>query len=247
MALSPSQEGYRARVQYTDSAGARMVMKGPRRYDDERRARADLERIRAAGVGKPTRAEHLEAMAAEAHRLQAHAGFEVEVAIAVGKEQFDRKHMQTDSETEEETQVGGTHESHDDPFPDYDVSTSEACERLLTEPYPVQKSQQQPPPTNLLGASVKLARFRPIRSSVEDLRALLEARADPDVVIGVGDISPLRKVICFARTRNVRAMRELLFEYGAVESKEDKKRWELREYTDMNEKAWLRNFHRDDR
>ena len=64
---------------------------------------------------------------------------------------------------------------------------------------------------------------------------------------GVGDISPLRKVICFARTRNVRAMRELLFEYGAVESKEDKERWDLREYTDMNEKAWLRNFHRDDR
>ena len=38
--IEPVPKGYRARVQYTDSAGARMVMKGPRRYDDERRARA---------------------------------------------------------------------------------------------------------------------------------------------------------------------------------------------------------------
>ena len=169
----------------------------------------------------------------------------MEVAIAVGKEQFDRKHMQTDSETEEETPKIDA-DPHDNPFPDYDVNTAGACERLLAEPTPVQKTQQ-PPPTNLLEASVQLARFRPICSSVDDLRALLKARADPNLVIGPGEINPLRKVICFARTRDVREMRQLLLEYGAVESKEDQKRWELREYSDMNEKAWLRNFHRDDR
>ena len=42
-------------------------------------------------------------MAKEAQLLQEHAAFEVDVAIAVGKEEFDQKHMQTDSETEEET------------------------------------------------------------------------------------------------------------------------------------------------
>ena len=84
-------------------------------------------------------------------------------------------------------------------------------------------------------------------SSADDIRALLKGRADPNLVIGPGEISPLRKVICFARTRDVREMRQLLLEYGAVESKEDQKRWELREYSDMNEKAWLRIFHRDDR
>ena len=71
-------------------------------------------------------------MAAEAHRLQAHAGFEVEVAIAVSKEQFDRKHMQTDSETEGETPAGGP---HDETFPDYDFSTSaEVAAATANEP-----------------------------------------------------------------------------------------------------------------
>ena len=42
-------------------------------------------------------------------------------------------------------------------------------------------------------------------------------------------------------------MRLLLLEHGAKESTADQKRWELREACDMNERAWLMNFHRDDR
>ena len=50
-----------------------------------------------------------------------------------------------------------------------------------------------------------------------------------------------------ARSCDVREMRLLLLECGANESKADQKRWELREACDMNERAWLANFHRDDR
>ena len=42
-------------------------------------------------------------------------------------------------------------------------------------------------------------------------------------------------------------MRQELLDHGAFESKEDKRRWEIREDADLNEKAWLKNFHRDDR
>jgi hypothetical protein len=82
--------GHRARVRYTDSSGSQKQFRGPPRHD-ERRARADLEAMRAAAASEPARAAYFEAMANEA-----------EVAIAVGKEQLDRKHLQTDSEPEPE-------------------------------------------------------------------------------------------------------------------------------------------------
>ena len=192
-----------------------------------------------------TREMGLEAMVKEAHRLQEYACFKVVVAIAAGREEFDRKHMKTDSETEEETPKVSD-DLYGEPFPDYDVSTAEACERLLAEPTPVKKTQQ-PPPTNLLEASVRLAQFRPICSSVDDLRALLTARADPNLITGPGQLSPLRSVILWARTCNVRDMRQVLFDHRAFESKEDKRRWKIREDAEMNEPAYLRNRHRDDR
>ena len=47
-------DAYRAHIQYTDNTGSPNEIYGPRRCD-ERRGQADLERIRAAGAGKPTR------------------------------------------------------------------------------------------------------------------------------------------------------------------------------------------------
>ena len=86
-----------------------------------------------------------------------------------------------------------------------------------------------------------------MREDTEALRAILEARADPNVIIGSGALSPLRNVICFARTSDVCTMRQLLLDHGAIESKEDKERWRVREKSDAAEAAWLRNFHKDDR
>ena len=110
-----ARHGYRARVQFTDGDGAAREIQGPRRHD-ERRAKADLEVIRAAGTSKPTRAEALEAMGAEAHRLQEHAGFEAEVAMAVGKERLNQKHTVSDSDPESEGN-NKTEEPDEDPFP----------------------------------------------------------------------------------------------------------------------------------
>ena len=92
-----------------------------------------------------------------------------------------------------------------------------------------------------------LAKFRPSYSRVEDLRILLEARADPNATVGVGNISPLRNVMGFAHPRHVREMRLLLLDYGAFESSAEIKRWEDREKYDMMEPGWLVARHRDDR
>ena len=57
----------RARVRYSED-GVRHYILGPNRIE-ERRARADLDAISAAGENKPTRAEYLEAMQAEARAI----------------------------------------------------------------------------------------------------------------------------------------------------------------------------------
>ena len=72
-------------------------------------------------------------------------------------------------------------------------------------------------------------------------------RAGEHPVLGVGELSPLRKAIGFARSCDVAAMRDLLLEYGATEGKADRLRWRQRQYSDANDIAWLRKFHEDDR
>ena len=48
-----------------------------------------------------------------------------------------------------------------------------------------------------------LAKFRPIRSTPEDLQRLLEARADPNMTVGEGNISPMENIMTFAREIHV--------------------------------------------
>ena len=185
-------------------------------------------------------------MAGEAHRLQDHAGYETEIAIALGQRQFDKQHMVKVIETDDEGD--GDDESSDDPVPGYDVSTPQLCERLIQQTaVSPDKGKKTFTPKDPHDATVQLALFRPVCHGVAALRTLLEARADPNIEPGPGDISPLRSVMCFARSGEVQEMRKLLLDHGAKETKDDKKRWELREYTDKNERAWLMRFHRDDR
>ena len=112
--------GYRTRVQCVDNSGARKAIIGPIRLD-ERRAKADTERVcGAASASTTTRAEFIEGVQREAHRLQLLAPFEAKVAMMVNNKKSNRQHVGTDSETEPEIDP-----IHDEPFPDYDVSTRE--------------------------------------------------------------------------------------------------------------------------
>ena len=85
------------------------------------------------------------------------------------------------------------------------------------------------------------------QESVDELRRLLNAKADPNADIDKGNISPLQKVMTFAPEKRVAAMRTVLLLHGAEETEEDKERWDLRQQTDANETNYVRLFYEDDR
>ena len=57
-----------------------------------------------------------------------------------------------------------------------------------------------PPVNDSLQATALLSKFRPARMTVEDLQRILAARADPNIILGGGDIHPLMKVILEGKT-----------------------------------------------
>ena len=74
---------------------------------------------------------------------------------------------------------------------------------LPEEQQHVAPSVPQPEPKNPDEATAMLAKFRPIRSAPEDLQRLLEARADPNMTVGEGSISPMENIMTFAREIHV--------------------------------------------
>ena len=166
--------------------------------------------------------------------------------MALGQRQLDTAHMQANPETDDDKRYDGT-SSDDDPFPNYDVSTLEARKRLVAAPAISKKPPPAAPPTNSFEATAQLAVFELYPAEAADLRLLLEAGAAPNVAPGPRDLSPLRNVILCARSCSVVEMRQLLLQYGAVESTDDRKRWEIRRRAEANEAAWMYNRHKDDR
>ena len=99
----------------------------------------------------------------------------------------------------------------------------------------------QPKPLTHLEATAKLAIFRPVVSQPSDLKHLLESKADPNMPIEAGNISPLQNIMTFASMKDVVQMRDLLLQHGAKEHEEDKSRWDLRQRADAAEKIRLNN------
>ena len=107
-----------------------------------------------------------------------------------------------------------------------------------------------PPVTDLtaLEATEELLNtYRPIRESVEELRRLLSAKADPNAPPPEDQKTPLRYVMSFAPADKVDAMRALLLEYGAKESETDERRWQIRKEADHHELHATKTFYEDDR
>ena len=133
--LEPKGNQVRARVQYIDGSGATRATQAPLRHNVAH-AQADLEAMRKAAAGKAEHAEQLEAMSKEVRRLQEHGVYEAQVAMAIGKDKFDRQHMQTDSETEPEQDPEAA--IHEEPFPGYDCL-------LYTSPSPRDRTRSRMP------------------------------------------------------------------------------------------------------
>ena len=89
--------------------------------------------------------------------------------------------------------------------------------------------------------------FRPRVESVDELKRLLESRADPNAPVPEGRITPLQHVMTFAPRGTVAKMRDLLLFHGATESSEDRRDWTIRLDSDLVEDHCTRVFYEDDR
>ena len=230
----------RARLQRRHDKDMQCIY-GPKR-GEKRKAEEDLEAIRAASQGP----DAWGAMAAEAHRLQEQAEFEGRVAACVSSYTCSAEPSQPpadESQSQDDWQPGDSQEYYND--------VNELWQEIDDEGR-LPASYVHPPripvadPKDMLEATALLSEFRPARMCTEDLKKLLDARADPNITLS-GDIHPLMKVMTFANADNVGPMRDLLLQAGAVETSEFKERWVHRRCADACEEAWMRNFHRDPR
>ncbi len=222
-----------AHVQHRNEFGLKVDFRGPDR-SHHRRAETDLDQMRAAGSIGSTREQGLQYMAAEARRLQVSAGFEAEVRAAA-----QRQRAAEEEEEDEEVYMSDEEPEEDDPW-------------MLEYPSPHTDDVTAPTPPSQKApltpheADVALQGFRPIKARPEDLAHILACRADPNRPLTVpGDISPLQKVLCFARAAHVAKMRELLLERDADETEEDRKDWVTRQRADFRESIRIRESRED--
>ena len=211
--IEPHSGAFRAHLQFHDDGGLFKHIRGPNRTTEEQ-AQKDLEQIRKAAEKSETREEGLDMMRNETQKLKELAKYEAEIRDTLRR----RDSLMESSDYEDD---------------DMSDNSEPPWIQEYTEEIP--ESQTDRPDLSPIEATAELSRFRPIKSTPSDLKYLLESRADPNLPLKPGDITPLRKVMTFAGMKHVAEMRDLLLQYGANENNEDKDRWELRQRADFCE------------
>ena len=136
---------------------------------------------------------------------------------------------------------------------EYEDERSDNSEPEWMKEYPSEEESPEEvlhptrPTLTPLEATAELTRFRPIHGKPSDLKHLLECKADSNMPLKLGDISPLRKVMSFAAERHVAQMRDLLLQFGANENDKDRERWDLRQRADVAEKIMKNNYKNIDK
>ena len=194
---------------------------GPRR-SEERRAEEDLEWMREASSKHEDVLASRKAVDAEVRRLQKQAEHEVRVAAAarlLSQEQRQQHQIGEQRRQVQQPYVQRQHPVEDDSDSQSDWEPGEAddadvvyaWERFDDRGRPLPEQQQQPDATSAPQpeprtpdeATAMLTKFRPFRSTPEDLQRLLEARADPNMTVGEGSICPMDNIMTFAREIHV--------------------------------------------
>ena len=211
---------------------------GPRRWGKPQ-AEEDLDAIRAAAEQGP---DPWSAMKAEAQRLRERAEFDGRVAATVS----------SFTGAAEPSLLPAVEDMQPPDSPEFDDDFGNELWQEIDDEGRLPPSYAPPPripvadPENAVEATALLSIFRPARMSIEVLKKLLDAKADPNVTLK-GDIHPLMKVMTFAEADSAGPMRDLLLQAGAVESSEFKERWELRQASIASAEDWMRKFHCDPR
>ena len=208
---------FRAHIQFRGDAGEKKHIYGPSRSRNE--AQKDLDQIRVAGGVGATREEGIKLMGAEAIRIKKLTEYQSEIQQTI--ERMASRDIVDDSDCTDNDDMS------DHSIPDW------------MKEYP---SEDDSP-----GETSQSTRFRPIHGTPSDLKYLLECKADPNMPLKDGDISPLRKVTSFATERYVTQMRDLLLQYGAFETDADRERWRLRQRADVAEQIMKNNYKNIDK
>ena len=167
-----------AHIQYRDEQDKRNKhIRGPTR-NSRRRAERDLLSIRKASEGHSVWAEAIAAMDAKSRELRQEAEFEANVAMGLAQYGFVRDaHKVVDSDPESD---GPAPVDHDDSFEAADFSDPAVVKKFFPPPAP---KPPRAPPRDAADATRQLADFMPTSETPEALRALLAARADPNLII----------------------------------------------------------------
>ncbi len=170
---------FRAHLQLRNEEGTKIHILGPCRTTEEE-AQKDLAQIRAAGGVGSTREESLKIMEAEARRIKITAEYQSEIQQTIER--------MASQEIIEESDYEDERSDHSEPewMKEY-PSEEDSPEEVL---------QSTRPTLTPLEATAELTRFRPIHGKPSDLKHLLECKADPNMPLKTGDISPLRNELC---------------------------------------------------
>ena len=212
----PHKDGFRVHIQFRDAKGSNINLYGPCRAI-QNEAEKDLDQIRQAGSMGATRGEGLELMEAEAKQIKISAEYQAQIQEALHR--MSSKDLPNESdyeddddasdhseppylkehlvdETSEEAETSQKKQEHSTP--------TDASGKLPEEAETSQKEQEHPTP---IDATARLLKFRPVISKPSDLKYLLECKADPNMPIPSGKITPLRNIMSFAPTNYVFRMR----------------------------------------
>ena len=228
--VKETERSYRAVFRWQDERD----VKGPRRAE-KRRAEGDLEALPEASVGLADPEARRAALAAEAHRLQQQAETEQRVELFAHRFSQQQAHLQPSVGQQRQQQQPSVLVRQQQPVPEQqarhaseelsgsedDWEVEEVDDGLvayawkskdeLLQQWDEQQSKELPlppipEPSCADEASLLLAQFRPSRRTPQELKRLLEARANPDIVVTTeiwGGICPLAKVIGFAKAAHV--------------------------------------------
>ena len=216
-----------AHVQYLED-GVQKHIRGPWR-PEKAQAQKDLEDMRACGsLFGEDRVKGLEAMKAEARRIQERAAHDREIRHAMllrGPSGFD-----SDASDNFDLDI-------EDP--------DEWWQELQDGKVPKTVIQPKKPITNATEATVALIKFRPLHEDAAELQRILDLRADANATLPDSKICPMDNILTFAPADKIAVMRQLLMDHGATETEEDKKYWKLHQLNDAYEYRRLQAFYED--
>lgn len=217
------ENGTRAHVHHRGQGGIQYNIYGPWR-STKNRAGQDLARMREAALKGGDRQEGFELMNAEARILRAEADYEADIQVAMLHRAQSAKAHYEDEDNE--------YDNCSDY--EYDDWLEEEAKKGPDKETPVATPLSQRVPVNSpIEATAALFEFRPGKQTVEDLKYLLDAKADPNSPTPDERIRIFANVMAFANEQQVGPMREALLQAGMHETDADRARWKTRQRCDI--------------